>query len=473
MGLPVITTSQMREWEHATWAAGITESEVIQKVGQRIAERIMTLVTNERPILFLSGKGHNGDDARAASEFLSGKHHCINLSVTDPEQTLRDPLFQDLQRYAWIVDGLFGIGLNRPLNDTWQRLIQAVNGSGVPVLSVDTPSGLDADSGQILGDAIRASITLTVGAPKRGLFHPEAADRVGRLQVASDVGLIPCPLQSELHWVDGGDFKTFPPPRTVASHKGTYGHIVLFAGSMGYHGAAVLAARGALRAQPGLVTLFTPEEVYLPVASQLQAAMVHPWKPGVHVPKTTTAIVLGPGLANSGLSEHLKETLQNLWRQSPLPVIADASGLDFLPKDEIVPGALRIITPHPGEAARLLGETSSWVQSHRIETLRRLSERFHNCWVVLKGHHTLVGRTRGIVGINSSGNPFLAQGGSGDVLAGYLGGLIAQPHLQSDPEKTIRYAVWQHGAAADRLNYTRAAWTVEDLAGTLGRYRVD
>ena len=119
---------------------------------------------------------------------------------------------------------------------------------------------------------------LTVGAPKRGMLSHKAQKYVGRLEVAADVGSIPCPFQSELTWIEGNEFKRFPPKRNVSSHKGTYGHLAIFSGSMGYHGAAVLAARGALRAQPGLVTLFTPENVYHPIASQLEAAMVHPWK---------------------------------------------------------------------------------------------------------------------------------------------------------------------------------------------------
>lgn len=148
--------------------------------------------------------------------------------------------------------------------------------------------------------------------------------------------------------------------------------------------------------------------------------------------------------------------------------VVDASGLDWLPLDPVPKKALRVITPHPGEAARLLRSTPHQVQANRLNALRNMSRRYGNTWVVLKGHQTLIGRSSGDVYVNSSGNPHLAQGGSGDVLAGYLAGLLAQPDLQADPLKTIRYAVWQHGAAADRLQATRPNWVVEDLIETLG-----
>ncbi len=264
------------------------------------------------------------------------------------------------------------------------------------------------------------------------------------------------------------DFENFPPRRELASHKGTYGHVAIFAGSLGYHGAAVLSARGALRAQPGLVTVFTPENVYVPVASQLQAAMVHPWKTASDVPDSCTTILFGPGLAAKILPHNLKRELLEVWAESPLPIIADASALDWLPAGGDLQKAIRVITPHPGEAARMLSISTAAVQADRVSTLRKLSARYGNCFVVLKGHQTLVGRSDGEIFVNSSGNPFLAQGGSGDVLAGYLSGLIAQRNLQNEILKTIRYAVWQHGVAADYLCDAKPNWTIGDLLEVLG-----
>src|SRR5262249_387967 len=152
-----------------------------------------------------------------------------------------------------------GIGINRPLDERWQGLIRLVNESRIPVLAVDVPSGLNAETGQPEGAAIRAAVTLTVGAPKAGMLLQPAWPYAGRLEVATDVGLVKCPFTSEVNWIQPEDFRRFPPARSVAAHKGDFGHVNIFAGSLGYHGAAVLTARGAQHAHPGLVTLHTFE----------------------------------------------------------------------------------------------------------------------------------------------------------------------------------------------------------------------
>jgi NAD(P)H-hydrate epimerase len=371
-------------------------------------------------------------------------------------------------RPALAVDGLFGIGLNRLLGLEWVSFIERVNAARLPVLAVDVPSGLNADTGEPQGAAIAASVTLTVGAPKTGMLREGAWPFVGRLEVATDVGLAACPHQGELQWTLPEDFAGFPPARAAATHKGTYGHLAILAGSLGYHGAAVLASRAAQRAQPGLITLHTLEAAYPAVAAQLQAVMVSVWSPQAKLPGSHSSVLIGPGLAAADLPEQMKMQTRNLWCHSPVPVVVDASALDWLPLTPAPHDALRVITPHPGEAARLLRTTPQQVQANRLDALRNLSQRFGNTWVVLKGHQTLIGRSSGEVYVNSSGNPYLAQGGSGDVLAGYLSGLLAQPILQADPLKTIRFAVWQHGAAADALQASRANWVVEDLVEVLG-----
>ena len=278
----------MREWETATWATGQTEAEVIRRVGKCLALRARTLTSDQDLILILAGKGHNGDDARAAREYLHDRQVRL-LDLLQPEADL-EPLELALrEKPALIIDGLFGIGLNRPLAEPWQQIIAAVNAAKLPVLAVDVPSGLNADTGESYGAAIEAEITLTVGAPKSGLLAAPAWPFVGRLEVAEDVGLIPCPLKSELIWTQAEDFQNFPPRRPVAGHKGSFGHVAIVAGSLGYHGAAVLATRGAQRAQPGLTTLFTQENVYPLVASQLQSAMVQIWRPETKFPDSHDA----------------------------------------------------------------------------------------------------------------------------------------------------------------------------------------
>jgi NAD(P)H-hydrate epimerase len=466
MPLPVVNLAQMRDWEFATWAAGQTEAEVIRRVGQKFAARARDLTRPGDTILILAGKGHNGDDARAAQDFLSDRK-VILLNATDPSAAREE--FRRITGVppALCVDGLFGIGLNRELDDGWKQFIAEVNEMKIPILAVDVPSGLNADTGEIFGATIEAAITLTVGAPKIGLLAEPAWPFVGRLEVAGDVGLIPCPHKTELNWTLPEDFQNFPPRRAAAGHKGSYGHLQIVAGSLGFHGAAVLTARAAQRAQPGLVTLFTDEKIYGAVAAQLQAVMVNLWKPEIKF-ASASAILLGPGLAAPDLPDEMKAVARQLWRDLEIPMVVDASALEWLPVGKFFKDAVRVITPHPGEAARLLNTTPTNIQKNRAESLRELSRRFGDCWVVMKGHQTLVGRGEGEIFVNPSGNPHLAQGGSGDVLAGFIAGLLAQPALQTDAGKTIRYAVWQHGAAADKLQASRANWVVEDLPAELG-----
>jgi len=457
----------MRDWEHATWAAGQAEAEVIHRVGKHVARRALQLTQPGELILILVGKGNNGQDARCAREHLTDRRVEV-LEVTEPAGALSKLDALLTLRPALTVDGLFGIGLDRPLEAEWVSFVERVNAAHLPVLAVDVPSGLNADTGEPQGAAIEALVTLTVGAPKIGMLREVAWPFVGRLEVASDVGLVPCPHQSELQWTLPEDFAAYPPARAAATHKGSYGHLAILAGSLGYHGAAVLAARGAQRAQPGLITLHTLEAVYHAIAPQLEAVMVSVWAPQGKLLGPHDTILLGPGLAAADMPDQLKNLTRHLWRDSFLPVVTDASALDWLPLDPVPKNALRVITPHPGEAARLLRTTPQQVQANRLNALRNVSRRFGNAWVVLKGHQTLIGRSSGEVYVNPSGNPYLAQGGSGDVLAGYLAGLLAQPDLRADPLKTIRYAVWQHGAAADWLQTTRPNWVTEDLVEAVG-----
>jgi len=471
MPLPILSVAQMREWENATWATGQTEAEVIQLVGKALARKILSQTRNGDFVLILAGKGHNGDDARAALPHLAARQtHCLN--VTNPTGHLVE-LTQSLERRpAMVVDALFGIGMNRPLDEGWQSFINTLNAAQRPVLAVDVPSGLDAESGGHHGAAVEAGVTLTVGAPKSGLLRQSALPYVGRLEVMGDVGLVRCPaIDTDLVWVIPDDFKNFPAPRPVETHKGRFGHLAIIAGSEGFHGASVLATRGAQRAQPGLITLHTMPEVYWPAAAQLQAAMVRAWDAVANLTTGYSTVLVGPGLAAPEAAEALSMTTRKLWRDLTAPMVVDASALDWLPSDPVPKDVIRVITPHPGEAARLLKTSTEHVQADRLQALREISRQFSDCWVVLKGHQTLIGRSTGEIAVNSSGNPQLAQGGSGDVLAGYIAGLLAQPALQADVDQTLRYAVWQHGATADQLSTQRRNWVVEELVAEMGNER--
>lgn len=468
MAIPVLNVEQIRAWENATWDSGISQEEVIKKAGAMVAYYAEKMTNPGDLILGIGGKGHNGDDTEQAINQITNRSAEF-IRVNDPVKGIEDVKAALNKKYSLIIDGLFGIGLNRPLDEKWSKLINFINELGIPILSVDTPSGVNAETGEVMGAAIFATATVTLGAVKTGLLHVNAAKYVGRLYVAPEIGLKPIELRSVISYTTADDFLNFPPLRKVVSHKGTYGHLVIIAGSVGYHGAAVLAAKAAQRAQPGLITLITLADTYAPIASQLSAVMVHPWRPSLEIPENTTGIVIGPGLASSEIPPGLVDFIIKLWDQFPEPVCIDASALDWLPAKGISSKAPRIITPHPGEAARMLNTTTQKVLSDRFETVRSLSRKFGNCWVILKGHQTLIGNLNSQIYVNSTGNPWLAQGGAGDALAGFIGGLIAQPELQTDIVKTIRYAVWKHGLTADYMQSEKSGWTIEELIQHLGK----
>lgn len=464
-----MTVEQMRQWEQATWATGKKEWEVIQQVGRKLASHILQLTKASDRILIICGKGHNGDDARATVEYLTNRKVRL-VQIHEPQRDFEALTVALEWNPDWIIDGLFGIGLNRPLDEQWQRLINTINNGRWKIIAIDVPSGLNAQTGQVMGAAIKATYTISLGAIKTGLLVYDNWIYTGRLILEPHIGLCPCPFQTQWLWITAEDFLDFPPPRPLPAHKGNFGHLVIIAGSLGYHGAAVLAARAAQKARPGLISLWTMEEVYIPVAAQLQAVMVHPLNKenSPKWPDKTTAFLFGPGLATVASTHPIRSIFQQIWYNFHGPVVVDASALEWLEPGPIQTQAIRVITPHPGEAARLLKSSVAEIQKNRTEALRTLSARFGNCIVVLKGYLTLIGSSEGPIYWNCSGNPYLAQGGSGDVLAGYLAGWLAQTTYGIDPNIAIRYAVWEHGAAADRLEYSVKAWTPEDLIVELG-----
>lgn len=463
MSLPILNVGQMRAWEDASWKAGRSQLEVIRRVGHLVAERAHKLLKKGDSVVAFYGRGNNGQDVLQACR-LFVEHEVHRIEAIHPRPALEQFAAILPLKPALILDGIFGTGLSRQLDPDFQRLVGAINESSIPVLAVDLPSGLDANTGEPAGAAVRAQVTLTLGAAKQGLVRARAWPYVGRLEVAPNIGLIDCPYTTDLQWTHGPEFRSFPPARPVGGHKGTFGHLGIVAGSLGFHGAAVLAARGAQRAQPGLITLQTPEEIYVPVASQLQAVMVKPGAQELLLPDRCTSVLIGPGMADPKLADRGREWVKALWTCHSGAVVVDATALDWIPSEAGPRGSLRVITPHLGEAARLLGVSTAELADQRVEMLRRLSSRFGGCHVVLKGYQTLVGRAEGPIFVNGSGNPHLAQGGSGDVLAGWLAGLLAQPELLKDPVRTIRYGVWRHGVLADELGRHRPNWTIEDLA---------
>ncbi|MBL9176085.1 MAG: NAD(P)H-hydrate dehydratase [Verrucomicrobiales bacterium] len=469
MSVPILSIAEMRSWEAATWEAGIRFKEVIARVGQALAARIQGLTGNADRILILAGRGNNGADARAAVAHL-GSRTVDLLEVSDPMQALPAWNAARRRRPDLVVDALFGIGLNRALDPAWCGFIESVNASGVRVLSVDVPSGIDADTGRHWGAVIRADLTVTVGAPKRGLLASEAWSSVGRLEVIRDVGLLGEPAGSDdRNWVLDADFAGWPLRRDVAGNKGDFGRVVVLAGSPGYTGAGILSLRAASRARPGLLAALVPESIHAVVSGQVPSAMVHPFAPSHPLLEKASAILAGPGLADPELPEAWRREVIRLWSEFPGVLVLDASSLAWIADAPVrsAEAGPRVITPHPGEAARMLGVSASEVQSDRPAALRRLATRW-NALVILKGHQTLVGEGGGRLWVNSSGNPGLAQGGTGDVLAGFLSGLLAQPALRTRWAEAAAYGVWEHGRTADHLEAERRNWNAEDLADAIG-----
>lgn len=490
--LPILTTEQMRQWEEDSWKEGISQPDVIRTVGNKVADCLLQTIYDHaknrysslendpkelekgieqvmqtQQILVLAGPGHNGDDARVAANFLRGKVKEVQvLEVKDPKKALKTfkKLVADRKNFfepmttssrfcpTFIVDGMFGIGLNRPLSQDYVDLINAGNDCGIPIFAVDVPSGLN-EEGMPWPAAVKAQYTLTVGTLKRCLMCGDASKYVGQIGVIEDIGLIPDIPASDFEWIKlVSAAEVIDLKRPLDCHKGDFGHTLILAGSLGYHGAAVLAAKAAAAAKPGLITVCTMPETYIPVASHLVTQMVHPWSPEWQMPKGITSILVGPGLAAPGIPQVFWDWVRELWRSFPGNMIADASALDQIPEGETA--GVRVITPHPGEAARCLNITAKEVQSDRPGALRKLSEKFGNTYVVLKGYQTLIGTTKGKVYLNHTGNPSMAQGGTGDVLAGFLSGLFAYDRIGEEPIDNIEricYAVYSHGRAADEI----------------------
>ena len=475
---PILSFEEMRRWEELSWEKGICQKEVIYQAGMAIGKAALKWIQKEgkKRVLVLAGPGHNGDDARVAAEYLSDFTTVQLLDVKKAEEGLRQlkSIFSSsASAPEVIVDGLFGIGLSRPLEGAWLEIVKIVNTLRLPVLSVDTPSGLNAE-GIPLPEAVHAVSTLTLGAPKKSLTSSKAADYTGRIEVLTSIGLAEYPEDSDMYWLEESDFKELFPARALNSHKGSHGHLLILAGSQGYHGAAVLAAKAASAGGPGLITVCVQPDVYIPVASQLQVQMVHPWRENWEMPESVTAILVGPGLAADNIPNAFWQWVSSLWLNSPLPVIADASALERLPHGKT--SGIRFITPHPGEAARCLHTVTEKVQGDRSWALRKLSQQYGGSTVVLKGYQTLIGAERGKILLNPTGTPSLAQGGIGDVLAGFLGGLLAHSgQKESTFSQKTAFAVYRHGLAAETLDQkTRqrfkglegslyGKWTAEDL----------
>jgi ADP-dependent NAD(P)H-hydrate dehydratase / NAD(P)H-hydrate epimerase len=439
------------------------------------------------PIIVLAGRGNNGGDGFVVARYLAHAGFAVtvlllasrdqvqgdalvNLKILDEigvevEEVLGEDQLSSvthrLSRAALVVDALLGTGLNSPVRGLLAQVIARVNQVRPPVLAVDIPSGLSADTGEPLGAAVEAEVTVTYGYPKIGQILPPGRDFVGRLWQV-DISIPPNLAQGiTTELAEASEMRRLLPPRPFASHKGTFGHLVVVAGSEGKTGAAALTAEAALRTGAGLVTAAVPASLNDVLEVKLTEAMTLPlpeaegaralgeqaWAPLRDFVTDKTAVALGPGL---GTHPETQEVVRALIRDCPLPLVIDADGVNALAGQlEVLKGAAgpRILTPHPGEMARLLGATSKEVQSRRLDSARSFAAA-QGVWVVLKGAQTVVADPEGRLSLNPTGNPILASGGTGDVLSGLIGGFLAQG---LPPWDAARLGVYLHGLAADYL----------------------
>lgn len=407
-------------------------------------------------------------DARAMEERLlaaGGALEDFTVDMASKETLERTMSFDQQKLLAWLstcdcmVDALFGVGLKRPLGGSFLTAVRLMNQKRCPVVACDLPSGVDGDTGAILGEAVRARVTVTFTCAKPGLYLGQGEDCAGRVEIA-DIG-IPYDLVHRLIARGGEQIEAVPRDtslclarRPANGHKGDFGKIFILAGSEGYTGAPVLAARGALRTGAGLVFLGVPREIYPIIAVKCDAAMPFPlpekYDTILEKARSCDIALIGPGL---GRGEETEQLVRALVSDLEIPVVLDADGInalaghiDILDKRS-APTAL---TPHDGEFQRLTG--CELPIADRLTAARSFAKA-HRCVLVLKGHGTVTAAPDGRLWINGTGNAGMAKGGSGDVLAGMLAALWGQKHLNgpdADRAQLAAQAVWYHGKAGDR-----------------------
>ena len=505
----VLNSSQMREADRRTVDdIGISSLVLMENAGRQAVAAMEAMHSDllERQVAVLCGRGNNGGDGFVVARTLAQRGVEVSVfllgRVSDVRGDARTNLeilgrlgltvvevadsqawelhFSEVSDCTLIVDAIFGTGLNAPLSGLIESVVADVNASGIPVVAIDLPSGLSADSAEPIGPSIEAGLTVTLAAPKLPLVLPPAETRAGDIVIA-DIGIPGEVLES----VDGprvdlltrGSMRELVTPRAADSHKGDYGHVLVVAGSRGKTGAAHLAAIGALRSGAGLVTIATPASCQAVIAAMAPEYMTEALvetqdgldPDGVErvLEWARDVIAIGPGL---GRAQGTREFIRQLVDRATMPIVIDADGLNAFSDD---PDRLAgregrdvIITPHPGEMGRLLGMTTDEVQSSRLEIARNFATA-HRVYVVLKGHRTLIATPNEKIFINPTGNPGMATGGTGDVLTGMIAAWLAQ---LLDAEAACKLAVYLHGMAGDLAEADEGdvAMTASDVAGHLG-----
>jgi ADP-dependent NAD(P)H-hydrate dehydratase / NAD(P)H-hydrate epimerase len=490
----IVTGTQMVELDRRTiQERGISEKSLIHRAGKAAAEWFQKHFESEKPILILAGKGNNGADGVVMGRELRRLGFASKtIRADEPDWSLR--ALHELKTSKKlenggklvVVDALFGTGLSRPVEGTYREAIEAMNASGFTLVSLDVPSGLDANNGQPLGCAVRADFTLTFELPKFGLVQEASADWVGELHLLTGIGFprdlietIKSPYDL-IHPAELG----LGGKRRRATHKGECGHVLIVGGSEGMAGAPALAARAALRSGAGLVSVFVPRDV-MPTTAILAGGeiMTIPGDPSgaaFHAPDShpaierllergINAIVVGPGMGTHPDSGVFLQTLLSLAENRSIPVVLDADGLNLIsasPSSFAFGGkrdrSMVVMTPHPGEMARLCRTTTTRVQKNRFGCAGKLADEW-GVTVVLKGARTLISHPKRNprFSVNAlAGNPGMATPGCGDALSGIIGAHLAAGRSPADAS---RAAVWLHARAGDFSLSPKGGGTAGDL----------
>lgn len=490
--IPVLTGDQMREVDRRTVAeCGVPGAVLMENAGGAVAAAIQDRYPGARRPLVICGKGNNGGDGFVVARRLLGL--APRVLLVGPRAGVQGDALLKLSALetaggavevmtdgeAWaravatvhadlIVDAILGTGLRDAPKGLVARVIEDVAALAedrrLPVVAVDVPSGVPSDGGELTWPTLRAALTVCLAAPKLCHASAPASERCGPVLVA-DIGIPRAVLAdagSALGWIEPSDAAALYPRRSPGSHKGTYGHLLVVAGSVGKTGAAVLAATAALRSGAGLVTVATPAAAQATVASSRAELMtvglpsspegtltVEGVEQALALAAERDAVVLGPGL---GTDAGVRAFVEAFVPRVASPLVVDADGLNALAASAEGAAAFlarrkgtTVVTPHPGEMARLVAATTAAVQARRRETALEFA-RGSGAVVVLKGHRTLVVGPEGDAAVNPTGNPGMAKGGSGDVLAGTLGALLARG---AGPWRAACAAAYLHGLAGD------------------------
>ena len=412
----------------------------MERAGAAAAELGARLASDRsKDVLVLAGPGNNGGDARVVAERLREKFFRVTVATAPAEVPERS--------WGLVVDGLFGIGLKREISGDHARLVDLANRQDCPVLALDVPSGIDADTGRVLGRAVRATHTITFIALKPGLLTLDGPDHCGELCVDA-LGLDAPKTVPPSGWVaEPALFGSVLKPRPRNFHKGMAGSLGILGGADGMAGAALLAARAALKLGAGRVYAGFLAEGYPSVDPAAPELMLRHADDVLGL--DLDALVAGPGI---GTGERA-ETLVGAAIASDLPLALDADALNLISESEDLRKACArrkadtLLTPHPAEAARLLAENTAAIQANRLEAAKNLSRHF-NAHVVLKGNGSILVARDGHWYVNRTGNAGMASAGMGDVLSGMLGALLAQRYTG---ESALVLGVHLHGAAGDAL----------------------